>query len=286
MKNQVSVIIPAYNEEKSIGNTLQEISQVMKIHHYEYEIIVVDDGSSDNTAEAALKGGAKVIAHNFNHGYGASIKTGVNQSKYDIVLIIDADSTYPVEEIPNMISDMDIYDMVVGARIGKKVEISLPRKITKWFLTRLANYLSGAKIPDLNSGFRAMKKDAFLKFAKIIPNGFSLTTTITLAMLTNNHPVKFVPINYNRRVGKSKFKPIVDTLNFIQLIIKVSLLFNPLKIFVPLSLAMFLASVGVFMYSVFFLPYRLDITAVIIFVGGIQVFAIGMLADLIDKRMD
>lgn len=285
MNEGVSVIVPAHNEEKSIGQTIEEMEAILRQNRFIYEIIVVDDGSSDQTADIALKKGVKLITHDFNHGYGASIKRGISQSKYDIILIIDADGTYPVEEVPTILKNMEYYDMVVGARIGGSVKMSVLRRIMKWILTGLANYLSGSHILDLNSGLRALRKDIFYKFNRLLPDGFSLTTTITLAMITNGYSLKYIPINYYSRIGKSKFRPISDTLSFIQLIIRTSLLFNPLKIFFPISLIMFLSSILIFFYSLFFLPHTLDITALILFVGGMQILAIGMIADLIDKRM-
>lgn len=280
----ISVIIPAYNEEKSIGQTIEAMNAVLSKGGFVYEIIVVDDGSTDKTADNLQAEGVNLIRHDSNHGYGSAIKTGVRHSKYDIILIIDADGTYPVEEVPAILRNMEHYDMVVGARIGSSVRMPLLRKTMKWMLVKLANYLSDSNIRDLNSGLRALKKDIFYKFNRLLPDGFSLTTTITLAMLTNGYRLKYIPINYHARVGKSKFRPVSDTLSFIQLIIRTSLLFNPLKIFIPISMIMFLASFLVFSYSLFFLPRILDVTSLILFVGGMQILAIGMIADLIDKR--
>lgn len=284
MKNDVSIIIPAYNEQRSIGQTLDEMRKVLVENNFNYEIIVVDDGSKDSTGKIALERGARVITNDFNHGYGASIKAGVRQSNYDIVLITDADGTYPVEEVPNILKYMENYDMVVGARVGYEVNIPILRKPAKWFLTKLANYLSESNIVDLNSGMRAIKKEALNRFYKLLPDGFSLTTTITLGMLTSGYQVKYVPISYRRRIGKSKIRPIRDTFNFLQLIIRTALLFNPLKIFLPVSLTLIFMAIFIFFYSVFFLPYTLDITAIVLFVGGIQMLAIGMIADLINRR--
>lgn len=281
----VSVIIPAYNEEQSIGSVLDKIKEVLDKLKGGSEIIVVNDGSTDKTSDIALRKGVRVVNHDFNHGYGASIKTGVRQSKYDIILITDADGTYPAEDIPNIVKHMENFDMVVGARVGEKVKIPSLRKPAKWILVKLANYLSESNIIDLNSGLRAVKKDIFDKFNKLFPDGFSLTTTITLIMLTNGYKVKYVPINYFSRVGKSKIRPIRDTWNFFQLIIRTALLFNPLKIFLPISLLLFISSFFIFFYSFYFLPYTLDITAVILFVSGIQVLAIALIADLINRRI-
>lgn len=281
----VSIIIPAYNEEKSIGKTIDEIKGTLEHNNFQYEIIVVDDGSTDKTAKIALEKKVKLIANDFNHGYGASIKAGVRQSKYNIILITDADGTYPVEDVPTILRHMENYDMVVGARVGYKVKIPLLRRPAKWMLAKLANYLSESNIVDLNSGLRAIKKEIFVKFNRLLPDGFSLTATITLALLTNGYQVKYVPINYNRRIGKSKIRPIQDTLNFLQLIIRAALLFNPLKIFLPIGMIFCLFGICVFFYSILFLPYTLDITAAVLLTSGVQLLAIGLLADLINKRI-
>lgn len=173
--------------------------------------------------------------------------------------------------------------MVAGARTKPTAQIPLIRKPAKWMLNQLANYLTGIKIPDLNSGLRLIKKDTLNKFAHLLPNGFSLTTTITLALLTNGFPVKYLPIDYYRREGKSKFRPIKDTLNYFQLIIRTILYFEPLKIFLPAALALFLLSLAVLFYSYFFTPKVMDVTTIILFISAIQILSIGMLADLVVK---
>lgn len=284
MKN-LSVIIPAYNEEKTMEQTVQSLKKELNRLNLNYEIIVVNDGSTDKTKEILEKiKGIKLINHSENQGYGAALKTGIKNSKYDWILIIDADKTYPVEAISDLITHAPNYDMVVGARTGKKAKIPLIRKPAKWVINKLANYLSGIKIPDLNSGLRIIKKSLLEKFIFILPNGFSFTTTITLAALTNSHGVKYIPIDYHKRVGKSKIRPIKDTLNFIQLIIRTILYFNPIKIFIPFSLILFLLGVGVFLYSYFLLAEILDATIAIFLISSIQMLAIGMIADMISKK--
>ena len=175
--------------------------------------------------------------------------------------------------------------MVVGARVGSKVKIPLIRKPAKWFITKLASYLTGTKIPDLNSGLRVMKKEVVEKYIRILPDGFSFTSTITLAMLTNGYSVKYVPIDYFRRYGKSKIKPIQDTLNFIQLIIRTVLYFNPLKVFVPLSLFLVLLAFLVLLGSWVLTGKVMDVTFGVVLMTAVMVMTIGMLADLIDKRL-
>lgn len=280
--NGFTIVIPAYNEAVSIETIIDDIKKLPG----DYEIIIVDDGSTDGTFELIEKTGVRVLRHLQNKGYGASLKTGIKNAQYDTIVITDADATYPNERILELVKifeDGD-FDMVVGARVGKNVQIPLIRKPAKWFVNKLANYLTGIKIPDLNSGLRVMRKDVVEKFINILSDGFSFTATITLAMLTNNYNVKYIPINYFKREGKSKIRPIYDTLNFIQLVVRTVLFFDPLKIFVPISV--FFMSISIILMFIRALAGGgLGVISVILFVLGVQLLAIGMLADLIDKRM-
>ena len=285
---EISIIIPAYNEENSIATVLRGIEDVMNhSSRSSYEIIVVNDGSTDRTMEILKnsESNIKVFNHRVNRGYGASLKTGICNAQHEIVVITDADGTYPNERIPELVSYVKNYDIVVAARTGVSVKAPLIRKPAKWVINRLANYLTEVRIPDLNSGLRVMKKAIVNKFARLLPDQFSYTATITIAMLTNGYQVKYVPVDYHARIGQSKIRPMRDTLNFVQLIIRTVMYFNPLKVFIPLSLALFFMSVGVFLYSYFFTPKIMDITTVILFVSAIQVLAIAMVADLINKRI-
>ncbi len=280
---EVSVIIPAYNEEKAISKVISSLKKLPD----NYEIIVVDDGSTDKTFEICKTMNCRVIKHLHNKGYGAALKTGVKHSASDLIAITDADGTYPNERIPEFVRILregDL-DMVVGSRVGDHVKIPAIRKPAKWMINKLANYLSGEIIPDLNSGFRVMKKDLIETFNRILPDGFSFTTTITLAMLTNRYNVKYISINYFKREGKSKIRPIKDTLNFIHLVIRTILYFDPLKVFVPFSALLVLFAIFVLTGSWYFLERAMDITFGVIIMTAVMVMAIGMLADLIDKRM-
>ena len=282
---QVNVIMPAYNEEQSICKTINSVKKVFEKIECDYQIIVVDDCSTDRTKDLLISMSDIILVnHDENKGYGASIKSGIKKSIYDTVLITDADGTYPFEQIPEMLKHIKEYDMVVGARTGLNVNIPYIRRPAKWVIKKLAEYLSEKKIEDLNSGLRLIKKEVIKKFYRILPNGFSFTTTITLAMLTNDYQIKYIPINYNKRTGKSKIRPIRDTLNFIQLIIRTVLYFNPLKIFLPVSIFLIFLSLSVLLYSFFAMPEIMDITTIVLFVSGIHLMAIGMIADLIDKR--
>ncbi len=282
----ITIIIPAYNEEKSINNVISDIRKILSVVEHEAEIIVVDDASTDGTRLRARESGVKVISHFSNQGYGASIKHGISRASYDMILIIDADGTYSPAQIPELLKWCTSSDMVVGTRTTQEVHIPFLRKPAKWILNKLANYLTGISIPDINSGMRLFRRDTVKRFLSILPSGFSFTTTLTLAMLCNNYDVKYVPINYYHRTGKSKIRPISDTLNFLQLIIRTVLYFNPLKIFFPVGILLIFIAIAVFIYSYYFTSKIMDITIIVIVLAAIQVFTIGMLADLIDKRTE
>ena len=281
----ISVVIPAHNEEKAIGTVLDELIEVLE--GQAYEIIVVDDGSTDNTAKIAQeKDYVKLIQHPYNKGYGAAIKTGIKNATNDLILIIDGDGSYPVKAIPELLKEADQYNMVVGARTGEEVKIQLYRRPAKWFLSKLANYLSETKIPDLNSGMRLFRREDIEKFSNILPNKFSFTTTMTLAYHTTGLLVKYVPINYYKRAGKSKIKPFKDGFNFIMLIFRTITYFNPLKVFLPVGFAFFAAAIFVFLYSAFFLGRFMDVTTIVLVVAAIQTVLFGLLADLVVRRSE
>ncbi len=279
----VSIILPVYNEEGEIKGVLKELVSVFGASRRKYEIIIVDDASSDKSAQLIGGFGAKIIKHEKNKGYGAALKTGIRKAKYDIIAICDADGTYPVGKIPELVSYIGKYDMAVGARKGATVNMPLARKPAKWFLSKYANYLTKEDIPDINSGLRAFKKDVFERFQNILPSGFSFTTTITLALLSNDYQVKYIDIDYYKRGGQSKIKPIRDTVNFFSLITRTSLYFNPLRIFMPVALFLLAVGFGVFIYSIIVFKNISDIT-LIIFLWGVQLAMIGLLADMISRQ--
>lgn len=290
----LTVIIPAYNEKNSIIPTIEQVLGIMNRSKISYELIVVNDGSTDGTRELveAFLAKSKVktltlLNHSPNRGYGASLKTGISHSKFANICITDADQTYPNEEIPVMFKKYidNNLDMIVGQRDFKKLPTIT--KPAKWFINSLANFLLDYKIPDINSGLRIFRKDISMRYFPIICDGFSFTTTITLAMISNHCSVEYYRIEYFEREGKSKIKPVRDTLNFIQLIVRTILYFNPLKIFVPFSLLLLLMSVVFYamgLAHVFFREMPID-SITILFLAGVQVFATGLLADMIDKRL-
>ncbi len=279
----LSVLVPAFNEEGALEKTVSAILS-QSGHFAAFEIVVINDGSRDRTGEIARGLPVTLIEHERNRGYGAALKSGLQQAKYNYILIVDADGTYPLEDIPKLAADAATHDMVVGARTGAEVNIPTIRKPAKWAITRLAVYLSGQEIPDLNSGFRIFRKDVALKFLSLYPDGFSFTTTITLAMLTNFHRVKFIPINYHKRVGQSSIHPIRDTVNFTILIIRICAYFKPLNVFVPPALLLMLLG---FLKGTrdYYHQHSIGVLAMMLALIGFQMLFIGLLADLIDKRM-
>jgi len=279
-KKRVSIVMPVYNEEKSIKMSLNKLFNVMQATNLEFEVIVVDDGSKDKTVEMIRGVDVKLIRQEANLGYGAALKAGIEQACYDLIAIIDADGTYPADYLPELISWMDNYDMTVGARIGSRVEIPLLRRLPKIILNKYANYLVKRNIPDLNSGMRVFRKDLYKKFRNLLPSGFSFTSTITLALLSNSYLVKYVPIDYYKREGKSKIKPISDTINFFKLVSKITLYFNPLRIFIPLTVTFIVLGFILLCYDIFLADNITDKTILILFLG-MQFGLIGILADII-----
>lgn len=283
---KLSVVIPVYNEEETVLKVIEELQVSLGKIKKSYEIIVVNDGSNDNTVKF-LKDmkGIVLIQHPYNKGYGSALKSGIRIAKGDLICIIDADCSYPTTAIPKLLERMGQYDMVVGARINKTSEKE-HRKLTKWLLAKLASYLSGTKIPDLNSGMRIFKKEDAIKFFHILPSGFSFTTTITLAYLSNDYTVNYVPIDYYKRGGTSKINPIKDGLNFLFLIIRTISYFNPLKIFIPLSFFLILlgAAIIVIIQIISVFGKNIPLSGMLLIITGIQFLILGIIADLIAKK--
>jgi glycosyltransferase involved in cell wall biosynthesis len=285
----VTFVVPAFDEEDSIEGVVGRLSNLAL--GVPLEIIVVDDGSTDGTARVLEKLAQKnerltVLRHARNKGYGAALKTGFARARNEVVVITDADGTYPEHKISELLACIDDgADMAVGARIGAEVNIPLARRPAKAFLRVLASYLAETEIPDLNSGLRAMRRDLVLRYRPILPQGFSFTTTITLAALTNDHRVDYVTIDYKKRAGRSKIRPIRDTLSFTSLIVRTVLYFNPLKVLYPVAGFVLLALLGSLWFDIFVTqPANLSDKTTLLFVALFQVLSVGLVADLIDKR--
>lgn len=279
-----SLVLPVYNEEEAIASTLDELQKILHSAGCEYEIVAVNDGSCDRTGEILRdRSDIRLIEHRRNRGYGAALKTGIRHARYPLIVITDADGTYPNERIPQLVTLATQADMVVGARIGANVKYPTIRKIPKWFLVRFAEWVTRTSIPDLNSGLRIFRKSVVEQFLKILPDTFSFTTTITLAMLTNNYIVHYEPIDYRYRIGTSKIKPIRDTLRFVQLILRTGVYFAPLRVFLPLATVFFMGCMFTLIQDIF---VREDLTerTLILFIASTQTAMFALLADMIDKR--
>ena len=285
----ISVVIPAYNEENSIGNTIREIKRVMKKNKIDKnsEIIVVNDGSTDNTAKVAEKFGAIVINNPSNQGYGFSLKRGIKESKNETIVITDADLTYPFDKVPEMLKIKEKgFDLVVGARTGKYYKQSIFKSILRRLMKMLVEFVSGKKIKDINSGLRVFDKSLVIKYFPRLCDTFSFTTSQTLAYLMNNHFVYYIDIPYNKRVGKSKIKLFRDTLKSLKYILESCVYYNPLKIFTLLSVICVILSIIGFIFSHFMnirAGYILGIGGLLV---SIVVFSIGLLAVILKQIMD
>jgi glycosyltransferase involved in cell wall biosynthesis len=276
----IAIVIPAFNETATVGPTVERTRAAMASTPWTNDIIVVDDGSTDRTAEEAERHGARVIRLPDNRGYGAALKAGIQASRSEYVLIVDADGTYPPEMMPTLMAAMRDVDMVVGARAHDDRSIPRRRRLAKAFLRILASYLTKRRIPDLNSGLRLMRRSALMQFFHILPSGFSFTTTITLALLCNDYPVAYVPVTCGPRVGASKLKATEFT-NFFMLVLRTVVLFNPLRVFLPAGAMIF--AVGVLKLAYDLVNWNLSDTAVMVFLAALIVWSVGLLADMIAR---
>lgn len=276
----VSIVIPAFNEENGIAGTIATVRAVMAADGRPFEIVVVNDGSTDHTAVRAAETGVTVISLPENRGYGFALKTGIRRSSHPLIAIIDADGTYPADALPRMLAHANQYDMVVGARTGQHVEIPLVRRPAKWFLRRLAAYLVGRPIPDLNSGLRVIRRDLVQRFEHLLPSGFSFTTTITMAALSSDALVWFEPIDYHVRVGRSKIRP-RHAFDFLILILRTIVYFNPMKVFLPIGAIFFIGGLSKLVLDI--VAARISETTGIGFLGAAILWAVGLISDQIAR---
>jgi len=276
LDHAVSVVIPAFNEGPYVASQIRAVAGVLRRTDWVFEIIVVDDGSMDETGGQALAEGVRVLRNRRNRGYGASLVRGIAAAQYDWILIIDADGTYPSSAIPDLLALADTHEMVIGARIKEKREIPLVRRPAKWFLTRLASYLTRQNLPDLNSGLRLLRRDLVDAYGYLLPTGFSFTTTITLAAASNGHEIAYVPIDYHARLGDSKIRP-RHAFDFLLLVLRTIVFFNPLRVFIPVGALMAAVGLGKFIYD---LTLRnISESALLGLLGAMIVWAVGLLAD-------
>lgn len=278
----VSVIIPAYNEADSIEKVVNDLKQALNGSGFEYEIIVVNDGSTDNTKETAEKCGIKVLSHPANGGYGRSIMDGMEAAKHEYIAMTDADNSYPAEELKKLLKYIDEFDLVIGARKGKEFWGSIIKHPARLFFLWLAEFTVGGRIPDVNSGLRIFKRSSFKKLsAPLLCPGFSFSTTMTLSFMLTGLFVKFVPIEYLSRSGHSKVRYFRDTLRTLQALAEIITYYNPLKIgllmsFLPFSAALLFILLAVLNSAPYFLG-----AALTSFYFAILFFMFGLLLDLL-----
>ncbi|MCB2129673.1 MAG: glycosyltransferase family 2 protein [Rhodobacteraceae bacterium] len=276
----LSVVIPAYNEEGAVRETIEDVRKAMEPLGIPYEIIVVDDGSEDSTLEIARRSGVIVDSNQVNTGYGASLKRGIKHAQYEYLAIIDADGTYPPHYLPDMLAMCRNQDMVVGDRGAAMKNVPWIRKPAKWFLNTFASFLAERKLNDLNSGLRVFRKSELIPFIPLLPQKFSFTTTITLCMASNGKRMIYTPIQYGKRVGKSKIRP-VDFINFLILVLRMTVLFNPLRVFIPLGLGLMTLGAVKFVYDIWM--DNLSETTIFAFLSALIIWSLGLIADMISR---
>jgi len=278
----ISVVIPAFQEEAVIGEIIQQIQSQKGID----EIIVVDDGSEDQTAKNAREAGAKVFSRPYNMGNGAAVKKGIRMAKGDIVILMDGDGQHSPDDFPDLLQPMEHFDMVIGAR-NFRGHSSFFRMIANSIYNRFASYITKRKIEDLTSGFRAIRRNILMRYLYLLPNTFSYPSTITLAMMRSGHSVQFIPIQVRKRKGtKSKIRIFRDGFRFFLIITKIAMLFSPLRVFLPISGLLALGSLGNYLYT-FLMFHKFTNMSALLGMTSVLTFMLGLIAEQIAMlRMD
>lgn len=273
----VSVILPAYNEGEIIGSV---VASLRAVAGPDWQIIVVDDGSDDDTAARAAGAGVQVITHPYNKGNGAAVKTGLRAATGDVVCLMDADGQHDPAQIAGLLEALDTYDLVIGARQDGGGTGGFFRRLGNAFYNQLATYLSNQKVLDLTSGFRAAWRDKMMEFLPLFPNGFSYPTTSTLAFIKAGYNVGYVPISTSKRVGKSKIRLLPDGAKFVVIALRMIVLFSPMRIFLPASLLMFSAGASYGAYTIY---QATDITdsTVLLITMSVVTFLVGLVSEQI-----
>ncbi len=272
----LSVVLPARNEQGAVGATVAGVLA----RHPQAEVIVVDDGSTDDTARIAAQAGARVISRPYGMGNGAAIKTGARAARGDVIVFMDADGQHDAADIARLLQRLDDgYDMVVGAR-GAGSQASVGRGLANGLYNRLASWMTGHRVADLTSGFRAVRADRFREFLHLLPNGFSYPTTSTMAFFRSAYAVAYVPIVAARRVGRSHIKPLRDGLRFLLIIFKIATLYSPAKLFGPVALAFFALGLGNYAYT-YLHQHRFTNMSALLLSAAVIVFLIGLISEQI-----
>ena len=277
---KVSVVLPAKNESGAIEATILKILNLKLVD----EVLVVNDGSTDNTAELAQKVGARVISHPYSKGNGAAIKTGARNASGEIIVFMDADGQHDPQDIPKLLEKVNAgYDLVVGAR-QKGSQASVGRGIANKFYNNLATYMTEHKVEDLTSGFRAVRAEKFREFIYLLPNGFSYPTTSTMAFFRAGYSICYVPIHASQRIGKSHIQPLRDSIRFFLIIFKIATLYSPLKMFFPIAILLFLMGTGWYGYTLYEY-HRFTNMSALFYTGSIMIFLMGLISEQITALM-
>ena len=280
---RLSIVLPAKNESAAIGSTVAGIRQQYP-DTAEVEVLVVNDGSSDDTAAVAQAAGARVVHHPYSKGNGAAIKTGARAAQGEVLVFMDADGQHDPADIPRLLDQLSQgHDMVVGAR-QKGSQASVGRGLANGLYNRLASWMTGHKVEDLTSGFRAVRADKFREFLYLLPNGFSYPTTSTMAFFRAGYSVAYVPIHAAKRIGKSHIRLLRDGTRFLLIIFKIGTLFSPLKIFAPVALLMFLLGTGWYGWT-FFTLHRFTNMSALLYTGSVMTFMMGLISEQITALM-
>ncbi len=283
----VSVVVPAYNEENGIEHTVRSIQDMFRRAGFgNYEIVVVDDGSSDLTAQHARQAGARVVTHPHNVGYGRSLKDGITAARHDTIVITDADGTYPVERIPDLLQQyVRGFDMVVGQRTGEHYRESVIKAPLRSILKYLVEFTAGRRILDINSGLRVFRRETVMPYFQHLCGTFSFTTSLTLAYMMTDRFVTYLPIEYHSRIGKTKVRMLRESLRTLQYIVQAIIYYNPLKIFLIMSALCLLFAAFTLVIAMLFQITSAFILSVGSILVAILVFALGLLADLLKQIM-
>ena len=277
---KISVVMPAKNESGAVGLTISKINELNLVD----EVIVVNDGSSDNTQEVAEQAGAKVVTHPYSKGNGAAIKTGARAASGDVIVFMDADGQHDPRDISSLLEKIEQgYDLVVGAR-QKGSQASVGRGIANSLYNNLASYMTEHTVEDLTSGFRAVKVDKFREFLYLLPNGFSYPTTSTMAFFRAGYSVTYVPIHAAKRIGKSHIQPMKDGVRFFLIIFKIATLFSPLKMFLPIAVILFLMATGWYGYTLYEFGRFTNMSA-LLYTGSVMIFLMGLISEQITALM-
>ncbi len=278
----VSIVLPVFNELGHLEEEIDRIRKTMDESDYSYEIVVVDDGSTDGSGQR-LKDieGIRLLRFGTNRGSGSARKYGTQSAQGSIIVWTDVDMTYPNDSIPDLLDQLGGYDQVVGARTSEEGTVRLLRGPAKWLIRKLASYLSGVRIPDLNSGFRAFRRDVALQFLHLLPRGFSCVTTITMAFLSNGYSIKYIPIDYAPRAGESKFHWWKDTKRYLLQVLRLTLMWEPMRIFGPPAALLTIVGVGKLVYDLVDKDFRVATNTIVILGVAFALALIGMVADML-----